>query len=719
MKHTLADLFNTLFTPGEKVNIRVIKDDKENRKGTTRNHTSVAPSVMLCDNYPDSFPCVGINPRLTVRKLAAVKNMVIDIDGAELPEWAKECADIICTRDETHHHLYFCFAETTRENYKQYSTAIIRVLGGSDAQVSDPERVMRLPYFTHRKDGVKENEGYKIVFIRKNIERLPIEQKFEWVSVPAEKGKKESAPAIAQDYNSVIAFIKSVYIKKPPLTVGNGRSRELLFIGFDCHRWGITEESALALAQEISNERHNPPESIAVITHQIESAYKYARCEFGAALIAGSESEAAQRKVKHQFDITQRVRDKLAGWTYIHGACRLADSKTDRAFTSKEQIEDYISREIGEPVNFRRLLSDNAIETCDKVEYAPHREEKIFDVNGESYFNSFRPNTSEVKRDPKLKKSAVKIFCDHIDFIATTDTERVALKNYFAFCVQHVGQKVDWTPLIISKREGLGKSAFSVLFRKIFGEHNCSTVSAQRLLSGWTDFIAEKLFVTSHEVETSDTAALTELKSLITEERVRVNAKYARTYETNNCANFLLLSNKLSALRLERGNSRRFLVIYNDAAPKEKEYYAALFNAIENGAGWIYDYLLSVDLSAFDAHGAAPETEGLAMITEVTKPDSLKWLESQYEQCIGAFATPIVDMVSIERDAAQLAPPNVARYINSRIIATFLYHVGYTRREYRINGMKKHSWFNGDDLAFEKELKLIRDKLAPKKSTAI
>ena len=141
---------------------------------------------------------------------------------------------------------------------------------------------------------------------------------------------------------------------------------------------------------------------------------------------------------------------------------------------------------------------------------------------------------------------------------------------------------MDWTPLIISKSEGLGKSAFSVLFRKIFGEHNCSTVSAQRLLSGWTDFIAEKLFVTSHEVETSDTAALTELKSLITESRVRVNAKYARTYETNNCANFLLLSNKLSALRLEK-NSRRFFVIYNSEAPKEKEYYSALFNAIENG----------------------------------------------------------------------------------------------------------------------------------------
>jgi len=641
--------------------------------------------------------------------------MVIDIDGAPLPAWSKDHADLICTRDEKHHHLYFCFAETTRENYKKYSTAIIKMIGGSDVAVSDPERVIRLPYFTHRKPGVEENEGYKIVFIRKEIERLSIEKKFEWVTIPTDKNR-DAAPV--QDYNSVVAFLKSTYMKKPPLTAGDGRSRELLFIGFDCHRWGVSQETALEIAQEISNERHNPPESLAVITHQIESAYKYAKCEFGAALTAGSESEAAQRKVKHQFDITQRVREKLAGWTYIHGACRLADSRTDRAFTSKEQIEDYISREIGEPVNFRRLLADYAVETCDKMEYAPNRAEKIFEVNGETFFNSYRPNTAEIARDPKLKKTAVKIFNDHINFIATSDIERETLKNYFAFCVQCVGQKVDWTPLIISKSEGLGKSAFSVLFRKIFGEHNCSTVSAQRLLSGWTDFIAEKLFVTSHEVETSDTAALTELKSLITESRVRVNAKYARTYETNNCANFLLLSNKLSALRLEK-NSRRFFVIYNNAQPKEKEYYTTLFNAIENGAGWIYDHLMSVDLSAFDAHGAAPETKGLSMITEVTKPAAVQWLETQYREMIGAFASPIVDMVSIERDVAQLAPPNISRYMSRSIIATFLYNMGFEPREYRLNNIKKHSWFKGDDLAFEKEKNKLREKTAPKKNAAI
>jgi hypothetical protein len=142
--------------------------------------------------------------------------------------------------------------------------------------------------------------------------------------------------------------------------------------------------------------------------------------------------------------------------------------------------------------------------------------------------------------------------------------------------------------------------------------------------------------------------------------------------------------------------------------PKNKEYYNTLFNVIENGAGWIFDYLMSVDLSAFDAHGAAPETAGLAMISEVTKPDALKWLETQYEQKIGAFASSIIDKISIERDAAQFAPPNVTRYMSGRVITEFLYGVGFMPRDYRLNGVHRHSWFNGDDLAFEKELKILR-----------
>jgi uncharacterized protein YfbU (UPF0304 family) len=321
-------------------------------------------------------------------------------------------------------------------------------------------------------------------------------------------------------------------------------------------------------------------------------------------------------------------------------------------------------------------------------------------------------------RDKKLKTKAPRIFMEHINFIGTDAKERVALLNYFAYCVQNVGKKMDWTPLIISTREGLGKSTFAVLFRKIFGDHNCSTVSANKLLSGWTDFVAEKLFVVSHEVETNDSHALTELKTLVTEDRVMVNAKYARTYETNNCANFLLLSNKLTAIRLDR-NSRRFLVIVNKCDPKKKEYYKELFDVIENGVGWIYDELMKQDLSAFDPHGAAPETEGLKMLADATTPDAVAWLDERRQQNEGAFAKALVDISSIETDAAQYAQYNVTRFLSRKVITSYLHNAGYTQRENYIGGIHRRCWFYGDDESYLKELEKLKNSVVVKNEKEI
>ena len=49
----------------------------------------------------------------------------------------------------------------------------------------------------------------------------------------------------------------------------------------------------------------------------------------------------------------------------------------------------------------------------------------------------------------------------------------------------------------------------------------------------------------------------------------------------------------------------------------------------------------------------------------------------------------------------------------------FLYGLGFAPREYRLGGVHRHSWFNGDDLEFERELKKLREKAAEKKEKNI
>lgn len=704
---SIHNFFNVLFAPGERVNIRVIHDTE--KKAANSLHTF--PSIPLAPVYPDSFPCVGINPR-DGRKLSAIKNMVIDIDDAPLPAWAKKHADMICSRDDNHYHLYFCFSPSTRDDFKKYAKRVLNYTSGGDKTVSDPERVIRLPGFAHRKEGV-EGPGYKVVYIRNEIKRLELAEKFKWLPKESEVAPVEMITPAMQK-SSVKEYLKAIYKRKPIVTKGGGRSRELFFIGLDCHMWGVDLAEAIVLAGEISADRHEPSEDEKTIKHQVESAYKYATGEFGAALQAGTP--AAQTKIKKQFEQIQRVREKMVGWVYVHAACRLINIESSISYTTRDQIEDFISCAVGSPVSFRQLLAGSALEVCDEIEFDPQNEKRIYERDGRKVFNSYRKNTGSVAREKRLKDSAVKTFEEHVKFITTSENEYEQLLNYFAYCVQNPGKKVDWTPLIISSSEGLGKSAFSVLFRKIFGEHNCSTVSAHKLLSGWTDFIAEKLFVTSHEVEINENAALTELKTLITESRVSVNAKYARTYETNNCANFLLLSNKIRPLKLD-GNSRRFFVVVNKREPKDRKYYDKLFDAIENGTGWIMDYLLKRDLKNFDAHGAAPETKGLEILVESSKSDSTAWIEEQIANGSGAFESGFVELEAVARDAAIGADYRITKYLTRGVIASYLHGAGYEPREYWLAGRHKRCWFKGTDEEFETALEGLRASASVKAET--
>lgn len=705
-------LLATLFDPADVVNVRVIADGG----GKVENSlTNPIENAAIFNVYPGAFPCIGINPRKNLRTLATIKNLAIDIDGAPLPAWAKERADIICSRGPLNHHLYFCFAEdVTRDEYKAIAARLIAATPGADKAVSDPERVLRLPGFAYNKKGVS-GEGYKIAFMRKKIDRLPIAEKFAWlpaaeITAPAQQSSTVQPTATAQPVAApnAVAYLKNLYLKKEKLAPGEGRSRRLWFVGIDCHAWGVPLDSALALAAEI-NAAFDTPETAAVVQHQIKSAYKYAKSDFGSlASRAVDATEAKQRAEKKAFERASRVRDMFADWVYVHAAARFCDSKTGFALASKEQIEDYISARIGEPVNLRDLLSREALSRCDRMEFDPARSEQIFERDGLRFYNAYSAPRTPAPRDEKYKKTAVRAFKEHIGLITTSEEEESHLINYFAYCVQNKGLKVDWTPLLISD-EGLGKSYFYKLFALIFGEHNCSSVAADNLLGGWTDFIAEKLFVVSHEVRMKETHGLEKLKSLISEDRVSINGKYARIYDTKNCANFLLLSNESDALRLSM-KSRRFFVVFSRAQPREKAYYVNLFDSMHGGAGWIEDYLLARDLKDFTPHGPAPKTEGLRILSLASRGDGQAWLDERAERREGEFAKPFVSAPAVAAEAG-LAPGSVGKYVTQRAASAWLANNGFRPVKFRVGESVRRAWFKGDETAFQQALKDLKEKV--------
>lgn len=711
---TLNQYLNTFFSTYKKIELRLI-----NEKGAAhfaRRVFTDSPADFLSAlkayekiiEEKNLFACVGVNPRDGRGRVAAQSLIVIDVDNAALSVWAHKYADAIFSRDEYHHHIYFRFLERPEnaKNKKQYSETVKKLLtlaGSSEKAAHDTARVIRLPFLPHRKNGV-ENARYALAHINK-LELVEFEKRFEFLVVL--ESAKPAAPATttqAQTINNTVEYIYNNYARKPLVCAGGGRSRELFFIGLDCHAWGVKKEDAEKLAERISKERHTPPEKIEIIKHQIDSAYKYARGEFGANLTRGT-TDAAQQREKRLYELTLRARDVFERWVYVHEAERFVNLDTRQTLTSESQRNNFIAAQLGEAVSFSTLLARGGVMTCDKIDYMPSDDRRVITRGSLRVLNSYTAPENELRRE---NKKAVKIFCEHVDYIADGEKEAEILTDYFAHLVQKRGDKIDWAPLIISPKEGIGKSAFVTLFEKIFGAHNCATVSARKLLSGFNDFVGEKLFVAAHEVETREDAALDELKSLITEKRIKINAKYAREYDTENHANFLFLSNKVNALRLDK-NSRRFFVIFNRRDPKPLEYYDALFDAFENGAGFIYDFLMARNLDNFRPHGAAPKTNSLELVAASTQSDAAVWIEDALENKKGAFASEIVSTPDILTDATMTAPSSASKFITARFVSTFLAQRGWSPRMFSIKNVTKRGWFCGSDSEFQAAVKKLRE----------
>lgn len=712
----VSDFVRFLFTETDTVEIRYFTEKGCEEKADASKRMLRGPDAALHylkNSYAakaalDQFPTVGVNPRTPRGAVALQRTIFVDIDDSELPTWAFDHADAICSRDDLHHHLFLIFRDRpeNEKNRASYSAIVKRLLaltGSQEKGAHDSARVVRLPDVPHRKNGV-ESPGYAVKFLRSDLTPVDFTERFAFLDELEKSGAQQvntvaapTAPAVKTTEN-VVGYLHALYSKKPVRAAGDGRSRELFFIGLDCHAWGVAEDDAVKLATRISNEKHQPPESPKVIAHQVASAFKYRRGEFGD--IANKSATLTDRQKLRElkkFELINRARDEFFGWVYCHGAVRFIEKETSRALTAHDQIASFVATRMGERIPFDDLLAAGAIETVDAIEYAPDVSDKVFERNGMRYYNSF----CEAPRGEFNKataKNAVKIFREHVAYMTTSELEEQTLLQFFAYTIQHPGKKVAWAPLLITPKTGVGKSFFGELLERLCGETNVSPVLSQDLLSKYNDFLAEKLWVIAHEVETGEKEAMARLKSLITEKRVRVDGKYARTYTTQNAANFIFLSNKIDAIKSDR-EDRRLFVIYNNCEPREQDYYDRLFSMIQNDSEAIRRYLESVDVTNFNPHARPPKTAGWEMLARASESD----LSSFLGECEREKTGPFADSFFTLRDLTMYISMNAqasARFATNRALSVWLYGRGYQNRETWHKGAHVRAWTKLEEAEF-------------------
>src|SRR5207249_4950836 len=114
---------------------------------------------------------------------------------------------------------------------------------------------------------------------------------------------------------------------------------------------------------------------------------------------------------------------------------------------------------------------------------------------------------------------------------------------WIAFTVQKPDQKIKHA-LILSGKQGTGKSYFGRLLRTLHGASNVRDVDTDELHSQFTAWLEGKKIIAVEELMAGGRLELAnKIKPMITQEVIWVNQKSRPVYEIRNLANFFCTSN--------------------------------------------------------------------------------------------------------------------------------------------------------------------------------
>jgi hypothetical protein len=305
----------------------------------------------------------------------------------------------------------------------------------------------------------------------------------------------------------------------------------------------------------------------------------------------------------------------------------------------RTQIDSHFRHSMG-PNFSNRLLSDPDLRKGFGFTYRPGVTDVIVqDPNGQTFINIWRGGgVDPVPGDATLLER-------HIRYLCSTDEEFAFICDWLAHLVQHPGRKIMCAIVLVGK-QGTGKTGLTQLLNAILGQRNVTVVSTTELKSGFNEYLeARQLVVVEEIMALGRKEIMNELKPLITQPRISINAKHQRRYEIENCANFIFLSNSHDALALEDGD-RRYFVVHSEIDPRDAAYYDALFRWINESPGVALHWLLTRDITGFDPNKPPPMTRGKAAMIEASKPPLDSVLDELIESGRYPFDADLIDLIS-------------------------------------------------------------------------
>lgn len=230
------------------------------------------------------------------------------------------------------------------------------------------------------------------------------------------------------------------------------------------------------------------------------------------------------------------------------------------------------------------------------------------------------------------KKGDVKPWKTLMDYVFSGEPEsRRWFEQWLAYPLQNLGTKLLTAAVIWSVQTGTGKTLIGHTMQRLYGNENSVMIRKRDLLSGNNSFAEGKQFVLGEEITGDERRGLVdELKSLITNEEIRINIKYVPEYSTRSCANYYFTSNNPDAFYLDE-TDRRFFVHEIVGDPMEESWYTTVYDSwykSNEGAAALLYYLMHLDLSGFNPSGRAPMTKAKAAMIEDSRSVLSNWVHT-------------------------------------------------------------------------------------------
>lgn len=211
--------------------------------------------------------------------------------------------------------------------------------------------------------------------------------------------------------------------------------------------------------------------------------------------------------------------------------------------------------------------------------------------------------------------------------------DRKWFEQWLAWPLQHPGEKLYSCCVLWGGHHGTGKSAIGYTMFKIYGD-NGTEIGDRDLYSTHNEWAEHKQFVMGDEITSggeNKRSSADRMKSMITQKQLRLNPKYISSYTVPDCINYYFTSNHPDSFFID-DNDRRYFVHEVRGQPKEREFYIAYFEWVNNGGGAaLFYYLLNLDMTGFDPAGKAPSTSSKLDMIDSGRSDVASWVAGLLE----------------------------------------------------------------------------------------